>query len=133
MVMKYKFDVGKLSYVIKFTYKNEFKFYVDVLESEYNPYVMSDFELGFGDEPPLEIYTKVDSKNVFAVKRHVEDFIGKALKRYKPYYFHYYANEDHKRSAYYKFGLYIAKKYGYTMYVDDVGSKYTFMKNPDND
>lgn len=126
--MKRNFDIDGLNYAIEFSEGKEFKFYVDVLESRYNPYVMSDFELGFGDEPPLEIMSKIDSKHVFRIKSEIMDFIDKALKRYKPHYFFYYANEDHKRSLYYKIGLYLAEKYGYNMVSDPELSKFGFYK-----
>jgi hypothetical protein len=127
--MKHRFDIDKLSYVAEFVGDHEFIFYVDVVESKINPYVMSKECLSFGDVSPLKIFSKIDSKDVFKIKSHLAKFIDSVLSRYDPYYFFYRANEDHKRSVYYKFGLYIAKKYGYNMYVDDVLGKFSFYKS----
>jgi hypothetical protein len=57
---------------------------------------MSDFELEFYDEPPLTIFTQTESQNIFAVKKHIDYFIGKVIKRYKPYFFFYASNDPSK-------------------------------------
>jgi len=117
--MKHSFEVGKTAYIVEFRRKCEFIFYIDVINSKYKPYVMSDFELSFGDEPPLMIFTQTESQNIFAVKKHIDDFIGKAIKRYKPYFFFYASNEASKWFLYKKYGDRLAQNYGYDMHHDD--------------
>jgi hypothetical protein len=75
--------------------------------------------LGFGDEPPLTIFTQTESQNIFVVKKQVDEFIGKAIKRYKPYFFFYASNEASKWFLYKKYGDRLDQKYGYDMHRDD--------------
>ena len=82
-MMKTTFESDGIGYVLEYTEKHEILFYVDVLASDRIAYQMSEFERRFGDSPPDTIWTKTRRldgvRNVFAIKRHIEDFIDQAI------------------------------------------------------
>lgn len=126
--MKTVFEVDGYTYIMEFTDLSEFVFYIDTEKSKsYRPQ-FSEFEKAFGEEPPKLIFTQTNIKNFFRVKFHIMKFIDAVLKKHKPYYFTYSANEYIKKSLYARFALYIAKKYCYNINEDISGSKFVFRK-----
>lgn len=121
--MKKEFVIDNICYVVEFTEHNHFNLYIDYAKSRKDIYKMSDFDRMFGDEPPETIWEKTDTRYVFRVLKEVKAFIDSAIRRYKPYYFTYSANEEVKASSYRRFAERIAKKYGYSL---GIAGKRTF-------
>ena len=119
--MKTTFAVDGVRYVIEFTERNEFIFYVDAVKSDRIVYRMSAFERGFGDAPPDTVWTVTDQaiKHIFEIRRQVEDFLDRAIRRFRPYYFVFSANEDSKRPLYRRLARRLATKHGYHLTVDE--------------
>jgi hypothetical protein len=75
----------------------------------------------FHDELPERISLRspqTATSSIFKVKREVMRFIDHALRKYKPYYFTFTANEHAKISLYRRIAERIARSHGFTLYAD---------------
>ena len=83
---------------------------------------------GFWDEVPETVWTATGSGHVFQVKRHLEDFVEKALKHYRPYYFTFAANEGVKVPLYRRLAERLCRRHGYGLAVSEDGSLFRFTR-----
>ena len=125
-LMKDEFTIQGVHYVVEFTRRHEFLFYVDAVHSERRVYEMTPFELAFGDEPPETIWTTTGTGHVFEVRCHVESFIDQVLWRFRPYYFEFSANQASKMSLYRRFAQRLCRRHGYCLAVGADGSTFRF-------
>lgn len=121
--------IGGIAYVFEFSDKNEVLFHVDALNSK--KIVYDDDEIGFSfyDEAPRVILSSsefVKAEKPVVLMRHVMQFIDMIVKKHKPYYFHYEANEPDKVKPYLFFAKIIADKHGYFLCQQD--SDFAFHK-----
>lgn len=124
--MRTEFTIDRVAYVAEFTERHEFQLYVDAEHSGRIVYEMSSFERGFWDKPPETVWATTGTGHVFEVKRHIEDFIHRALQRYRPHYFTYTANEFVKVKVYRRFAERLCKRHGYTLAVSEDGATFRF-------
>jgi hypothetical protein len=113
--MTEEFTIDGVCYVVNFTGKNELHFYADVRKSEKTLYDSWAFFRGFWDDPPLRIWTKTNTGNVFKIKRKILKFLEHALRRYSPYYFTFEVLEESRLRIYEKIARRIGKDYGYSV------------------
>ena len=126
--MKTSFLIDRVCYVMEFTEGHTFLFYVDALRSERQVQRMSAFERAFWDDPQDTVWTetKVAARHVFAIRRQVEDFLGQAIRHYRPYYFTYSANEVAKVSLYERVARRLARRFGYQVVTGTAGTGLAF-------
>ena len=131
--MKTTFAINGVNYVIEFTKRNEFIFYVDVRTCDRRIYRLSVFERSFGDAPPDTLWTVTNQggKHIFTIRRQARDFVDNALRRYRPYYFVFVANEDRKCTLYRRFAQRLCDQYGYDLAVDE--ATFRFVRQPGAD
>lgn len=119
LMMTKTFEIDGIAYEI--TYENHrFLFTIDPARStrcvvEYDPFG------AFHDELPERISLRspqTATRSIFKVKREVMRFIDQALRKYKPYYFTFAANEHAKISLYRRIAERIARTHGFTLYAD---------------
>jgi hypothetical protein len=125
------FEVDDIAYVVKFD-NNEFSLYVDGLKSKKKTSKnVSDEFYSFVDEGPVEkvfyMSSMIKTKNPMKVYANVISFVKSVIGKKMPYYFTYTANEKKKMNVYVGVAEKIAKKYGYTVYIE--GKKISFFKN----
>ena len=119
--MRSEFTVERIRYAVEFTESNEFIFYVDAANSEKVVYEMTPFERAFGDDPPTTVWTTTGAGHVFEVRRHVQDFIDKAIQRFRPFYFAFGANEAVKVRLYLRLAARLCKRHEYGFALGDDG------------
>lgn len=111
-------------YVLEYE-NNSLILYVDVAASPKRPIEEYDPFADFYDFNPRIVY-QIENREVIKVKTFVDEFVHSFIRKEKPYYFTYSANEDSKVSVYKKYAERIADKYGYSMEVN--GRSFKFFK-----
>ena len=130
--MKHEVIIERVHYVIEFTQRREIVFYIDAARSEKTIYQMTSFERAFWDEPPETIWTTTGTRHVFEVKRHVETFIDQALRRFRPHYFEFSANQTSRMSLYRRFAQLLCRRHGYCLTVGADGCIFRSPASPES-
>lgn len=127
-MLKKEFVIDEVFYVVYFDGIN-LSLYVDTIKSTRNVVKLSRIENAFGDVPPDKYYKKLSKPSVvFKVIKEVKDFVDDVIKKERPYYFVFSANEVDKISSYSKLANKLAKKYEYSVFLDD--NIFRFYKSP---
>jgi len=127
--MKHEFHVDGISYVVSYE-KNEFFLYVDGLKSKKktSASVIDDGFCDFEDDGPVErvfyMSNLLKTKNPMKVYAEVMYFVKSVVGKKMPYYFTFSANEKKKKNLYGAVAERIAKKFGYSVFVE--GNKFSF-------
>ena len=118
--MRTTFTIDRVCYVAEFTARNEFHFYVDAANSGRAVYQQTPFERSFGDDPPDTVWLTTGAAvgHIFQVRRHVEDFIVNALRRYNPFFFTFAANQVGKISLYRRVAERLRRRHGFSVHED---------------
>lgn len=117
-MFKRNFNIDGIEYVLVYS-DSSIYFYIDPEKSPINMFVdRNSIGYLFGDDPPLRVFEKTPTKQVFKITKQVKMFIDDVINKYKPFYFVYSANEPQKFPVYKRFAEYVADKYGYFMVVD---------------
>ena len=125
-----KFTVDDITYEASYGTKSHcFMFYVLHLESRRVTYDEEEAAWNWFEPLPERSSLSsefVETKNPIAVYRHVMAFVASMLKKHRPYYFTYDANEQKKVGVYTLAAKRIAKTFGYI--VDQDGGTFRFYR-----
>jgi hypothetical protein len=116
------FTVEDIAYEVAFTRKNEFLFYVLPRQSRrmvYDRHELADWDY-FGEIPErVGLRSEfVTTTRPVAVFRNVLTIVGHMLRKRRPHYFTFSANELEKMDLYTLVAHRIAQMYGYAPYVE---------------
>ncbi len=114
--------IGGYCYVLEYM-NNALNLYIDVLASPKRPIGKYDPFADFYDFNPRIVY-QIENREVIKVKAFVDEFVHSFIRKEKPYYFTYSANEDSKVSVYKKYAERVADKYGYCLEIRGRGFKF---------
>lgn len=126
-MFKRTFNIDGVEYVLVYSDASMY-FYIDATKSPIDMFVDKN-SMGylFGDDPPNRVFEKTPSKNVFKIIKEFKGFVDDVIKKYKPFYFVYSANEAEKFPVYKRFAERIAAQYGYYVVIDK--QVFRFYKN----
>ena len=126
------FTVEDIAYEVAFTGRNEFFFYVLPRQSRRVTYDEDELAWNFYDEVPERTSYRsefVTTTRPLAVYRNVLSIVGHMLRRRRPYYFTFCANEPDKMDLYTLVAHRLARTYGYFLEIES--NAFRFYRQPE--